>query len=74
MSVDPTYDEIALYYGDRYPDDWKTPFFVFIADIHECPFEDVVAANWDKFEDIPAEGPVPNNVCTRLSHQKTAFA
>ncbi|MEO0909933.1 MAG: hypothetical protein AAFX96_06230 [Pseudomonadota bacterium] len=73
MSVDPAYDEIALYYADHFPTDWKTPFFVFVADIHECPYEDVVEANWEKFEDIPGEGPVPHNVCTRLSDPKPAW-
>jgi len=79
MSVDPAWDEIALFFVDHYPRIWKTAFFVYIADTWNCPLADVTEATSAKFEDIPddvSDDPdqVPDNVCTRLSAPRPAFA
>ncbi|WP_186392817.1 MULTISPECIES: hypothetical protein [unclassified Pannonibacter] len=73
MSVDSAWDEIASFFGDHYPDDWKTPFYVFMADTFDCPISDVIEENAHKFEDIPLTGPVPNDACTRISNRRPGF-
>lgn len=75
LSSDPEWNEIALFFADQYPNTWKAAFFAYIAGEYDCPLNDVIDANSDKFADIPDDVSdnaevVPLDICTRLSAPK----